>query len=173
MPDIQPWTIRQAQPEDAAELIDYLKTILDGPDSNMPLTLDEFSRTVEAERDYLAELAASGNSLMLVAIVNGEIIGQLSLRGGQRRALRHAATLGISVRADWRGRGVGSALMAHALDWARAGGVLTRIELYVYTSNARAIHLYEKAGFEIEGRRRRVIYQDGVYVEDLIMGLLL
>ena len=73
--------------------------------------------------------------------------------------------LGMSVHQVERNRGIGSALMAYAIDWARASGVLTRIELYVYASNARAIHLYEKFGFQLEGRRRQAIYQNGQYRE--------
>ena len=79
----------------------------------------------------------------------------------------------MSIPQDERNRGIGSALMAYAIDWATKGGVLTRIELYVYASNARAIHLYEKFGFRLEGRRRQAIYQNGQYGDDLTMGLLL
>lgn len=167
------WIIRQATPDDAAALIDYVKTMLAGPEANMPLAPDEFTWTVEAEQAVLAETAQSDNSVFLLAVAGDQIIGELSLRGGQRRALRHAAFLGMSVHEAWRGRGVGSALMAAAIEWARAGGVLTRIELFVYAGNARAIHLYEKAGFQVEGKRRRAIYQNGEYIDDLVMGLLL
>ena len=87
--------------------------------------------------------------------------------------MRHAALLGVSVRAGWRDRGVGSALLAAALDWARATGVVTRIELSVYAENARAIHLYEKFGFAIEGRRRDAVRHSGRLVDDLVMARLL
>ena len=63
--------------------------------------------------------------------------------------------------------------LAHAIAWAQQSGIVTRIELYVYARNQAAIHLYEQFGFEIEGRRRRAIYQDGTYVDDLIMARLL
>ena len=63
--------------------------------------------------------------------------------------------------------------MEAALRWARAGGILKRIELKVYARNTAAIHLYQKYGFEIEGTRRRAIFQGGQYLDDLIMSLLL
>jgi len=69
--------------------------------------------------------------------------------------------------------GSASALTAPAIEWAKGTGIVTRIELAVYARNAAAIHLYEKFGFEIEGRRRRAVYQNGEYVDDLIMALLL
>ena len=58
-----------------------------GPEANMPLASDEFAWTVEAEQDYLAEMAAADNSLVLLAMAGDRIIGELSLRGGQRRAI--------------------------------------------------------------------------------------
>ena len=68
---------------------------------------------------------------------------------------------------------MGSALIRALIDWARAPGIVTRIELRVYARNARAIHVYEKLGFEREGLRRRAIFQDGEYQDDLLMALLL
>jgi putative acetyltransferase len=56
------------------------------------------------------------------------------------------------VRDDWHGQGVGTALIEAAIDLADNWRNLTRLELRVFTDNAPAIHLYEKVGFEIEGR---------------------
>jgi putative acetyltransferase len=81
--------------------------------------------------------------------------------------------LGISVRKDWCDRGVGTALLRAAIDHARAGGVVKRIELAVFAQNARAIHVYEKLGFRHEGRRRNAVLKNGRYLDDLIMALLL
>ncbi len=47
------------------------------------------------------------------------------------------------------------------------------IYLHVYARNTRGIHVYEKFGFQVEGRRRAAIYQDGEYLDDLVMGLWL
>jgi putative acetyltransferase len=77
------------------------------------------------------------------------------------------------VRKEWRGQGVGSALMSAAIAWARQTGIVSRIELQVYVRNQAAIALYRKFGFEVEGRRRRVVYQNGEYLDDLVMALLL
>jgi putative acetyltransferase len=77
------------------------------------------------------------------------------------------------VAKDWRGRGVGRRLMEHAIAWARASGVLTRIELHVFACNEGAIHLYESCGFTLEGARRKAIRRGGEYIDDLVMSLLL
>src|SRR5437867_2396371 len=72
-------------------------------------------------------------------------------RSGADPVTRHVATLGMFVVADRRSRGIGSALMAEAIRWARRHGVL-RIELAVYPHNEAAIALYRKFGFDVEGR---------------------
>ena len=60
----------------------------------------------------------------------------------------------MMVAPDWRGRGVGSALMEAAIAWCRRSGV-EKIELSVYPDNAAARALYAKFGFREEGRLTR------------------
>jgi RimJ/RimL family protein N-acetyltransferase len=49
---------------------------------------------------------------------------------------------------------------------------LNRIFLRVYETNQRAIHSYEKAGFVLEGRLRQDHFQDGRYIDVLMMSVL-
>jgi RimJ/RimL family protein N-acetyltransferase len=165
--------IRLAQPADAANRLAYIQALLTEPNPNIPLTPAEFTVTLAEEQQLLAEFAAADNSIVLLAEVDGLIVGELNLKGGKRQATRHSALLGISVRQGWRNQGVGSKLLAQAIEWVRQSGVITRIELYVYARNQAAIHLYEKFGFEVEGRRRRALYQNGEYLDDWVMALLL
>lgn len=62
--------------------------------------------------------------------------------------LRHSADIGIMVHKDYQNMGVGSALMERLLDLADNWLMLVRVELTVFADNERAIHLYEKFGFE-------------------------
>lgn len=165
-------TIREAQPSDAEPLIAYVQRLAEEPDIDVPLAPGEFSLTVEEEEQLLADWHAAGNCIMLVAEVDGRIVGQLGCRGGTRKASLHAVRLGMSVARGWRNRGIGTALLERAVEWARDTGVVKRIELNVYVRNVGAIHLYEKSGFEIEGRRRRAIRHGGEYVDDYVMALL-
>lgn len=165
--------VRPALPEDAAQIIAYLRYVFAEPGINLITSVDEFNPTTESEARLIAEMNRASNSLFLVAEDDGRIVGQLTLQGGKRRNVRHAATLGITVAQDWRNRGVGRQLMEHAIEWARAGRILTRIELFVFARNTNAIHLYESCGFEMEGRRRRAARRDGEYLDDLVMSLLL
>jgi len=165
--------IREAQPEDAAELIAYFRRIFAEPGINLITEVDEFAPTVEMESRTIREFARAANSLFLVADSNGQIVGQLTLEGGKRRNVHHSAVLGITVAHDWRGQGVGRRLMENAIRWARDGRLLTRIELHVFARNEGAIHLYQAMGFALEGQRRAAVIRDGEPLDDLVMALLL
>lgn len=165
--------IREAQPEDAAALIAYFRRIFAEPGINLITEVDEFSPTVEAESRFIRDLSRASNSLIIVAVLDDHILGQLTLEGGRRRNVRHNAVLGITVAQEWRGRGIGHKLLDHAIRWARRSGVITRIELHVFARNEGAIRLYQAFGFVTEGRRRGAVSRDGEYIDDLIMGLIL
>jgi RimJ/RimL family protein N-acetyltransferase len=168
--------VRRAQPDDAGAIIELVKGICAEGDVDLPMEPDEFPHTLEEERKFLDDVGKSDNSVFLVAeTADGRIVGICNAGGGKRRALRHAVTIGISVHREFRGRGVGTALLRELVDWARATGVVKRIELSVYARNERAIHVYEKLGFVHEGRRRKAARdrQTGELIDDFVMALLL
>ena len=81
--------------------------------------------------------------------------------------------IGMAVARTWRGRGVGAALMAAAIEWARAEG-LHKLSLSVFAHNAAAIALYRKCAFVEEGRRVQQYRRANGELWDVIdMGLLL
>lgn len=165
--------IRAAKPSDAAQIIAYINRLSEEPNSNMEISPGEFNRTATEEEAILTKFAESENSIFLIAEVDGQIVGILNCKGSQRRAIRHAVFLGMSVDQDWRRQGIGGQLMAQAIAWAKGTGSITRIELAVFERNKKAIHLYQKFGFEIEGKRRKAIFREGEYIDGLIMALLL
>jgi ribosomal protein S18 acetylase RimI-like enzyme len=166
-------SVREATPKDAAALLAHLKALAAEPGINIPLAPDEITTTLEQEKSLLADIAESANAIMLVAEADGAIVGELSVKAiSPRRAVKHVATLGMSVKQDWRGKGVGRALLTDAIAWAPSAGI-KRIELYVYVRNAPAIALYEKFGFAIEGRRKAFIREGDEYLDDLVMGRIL
>ena len=82
---------------------------------------------------------------------------------------RHRAVMGISVRKEYWGCGLGGYLMQLAIDQTRSNG-FEQLELGVYSDNARAIHLYEKFGFERYGIQPRAFkLKDGTYRDEIIM----
>jgi ribosomal protein S18 acetylase RimI-like enzyme len=161
--------IRPATPDDAAALIAHLKALAAEPGINVPLAPDEITLTVAEERDRIDGFTDNPRALLLVATRGRELLGELSVRGiSSRRAVAHVATLGMSVRADARGQGIGKALLEDALAWVEDAG-FTRLELQVYARNQPAISLYEKAGFVLEGRRRAFIKEGETFLDDLVM----
>lgn len=110
---------------------------------------------------------------MYVACANDEVVGNLGLETYSKRPRRrHVGSLGMAVRDDWQGKGVGSALMQAAVDVADRWLNLTRLELEVFTDNELAIRLYKKFGFEIEGTLKQQAFRDGKYVDAYFMARL-
>ncbi len=166
-------TVREATVADASALLAHLKALAAEPGINIPLALDEITTTLDQEKALLLDMHESPRAIMLVAEAGGAIVGELSLKAiSSRRAVQHVATLGMSVKQDWRRKGVGRALMTDALAWAPTAGI-KRVELYVYCRNEPAIALYQKLGFEIEGRRKAFIREGNEYLDDFVMGRVL
>jgi putative acetyltransferase len=113
--------------------------------------------------------ATDQNNRLLVAEIGERVVGMAGLHRepGHRRS--HAAHLGMAVHDDFAGRGVGTALLAAVVDLAERWWNIRRLELNVYTDNARAIALYERFGFEREGVHRAYAWRDGSYVDSLAM----
>jgi L-phenylalanine/L-methionine N-acetyltransferase len=109
----------------------------------------------------------------LVACSNDAVVGQLGLNTSPNRPRRrHAGQIGMAVRDEWQGKGVGTALMQAALELADKWLNLTRLELEVYIDNAPAIRLYTKFGFVTEGTLIRYAFRDGEYVDAYMMARL-
>ncbi|HEU5125500.1 MAG TPA: GNAT family N-acetyltransferase [Verrucomicrobiae bacterium] len=165
--------IRKARPDDAEQLLRHIHRLLREPGIPIPLDPGEFVLSVEQQRGILANASNSASSVYFVAEAGNQIIGEINCKCGTRRAFNHIATLGMSVNAEWRNKGVGNRLMAEAIAWSKSTRAVGRIELFVYADNSSAIHLYEKFGFEIEGRRRQAVFQNGSWRDDLIMARLM
>jgi putative acetyltransferase len=106
----------------------------------------------------------------LVACAEDEVVGTLGLHTFPKRPRRrHAAGIGMAVRDDWQGKGIGTALMAAALDLADNWLNLTRLELTVFADNEPAIRLYDKFGFTTEGTLVQYVLRDGEFSDCITM----
>ncbi len=127
--------------------------------------------TVAQERARIEQILRRDNQLVLVAEEDGHLVGRLTAKGGDFRRNRHSAEIVIGIlRSHW-GQGIGTRLFAMLEDWAREYGI-QRLELTVRVDNDRAIRLYEKMGFEIEGTRRRSLFVDGQFFDEYWMSKL-
>ncbi|VVO41691.1 GNAT family N-acetyltransferase [Pseudomonas fluorescens] len=110
--------------------------------------------------------------LQLVAVHQGVVIGNCGLEQFSRIRRSHCGNIGMGVAVAWQGKGVGSKLLAAALDIADNWMNLQRVELTVYADNEAAIGLYRKFGFETEGLLRDYAVRDGGLVDALSMARL-
>jgi len=120
------------------------------------------------------ERLSRGNALnyVLVALADGEVIGHAGLHGNENPRRAHAWHVGMSVRDDWHGRGVGTRLMEALIDLADNWLGALRIELTVYCANEPALRLYRKFGFETEGTLRAYSLRDGQLTDTYAMARL-
>jgi putative acetyltransferase len=124
--------------------------------------------SVDMWRKRLADFPP--DDYMLVAAVEGKVVGNLGLHFASKSPRRrHAGAIGLAVRDDHQGRGVGSALMRAALELADGWLNFQRLELTVYADNVAAMALYKKFGFVIEGTFRAYAFRDGQYVDSYAM----
>lgn len=159
-------TIRRAEPGDyeAYQRIMSQPRVIWG-------TLQVPYPSVEMWRKRLAE--PREGFYLLLACVEGEVVGGLGLETYPTRPRRrHVASLGMMVHDDWQGKGVGTALMRAAVDYADKWLNLSRLELEVFVDNEPALRLYKKFGFQIEGRLVHHAFRDGEYVDSYFMGRL-
>jgi len=165
-----PFIVRRAVVDDAPRLLELRRT-LDAETSFMLLEPGELTDTVEDERVRIARTNESPNGVLLVAEDEGRLVGLLRAAGGNARRMRHATHLALGVVKMHWGKGVASALLEEVLRWAQAAG-LKRVELTTHTTNLRAIALYLRVGFQIEGVRRSSLVVDGAYVDEYVMSVV-
>lgn len=166
-----PVRIRTARPYDAAALLD-LKRQLDSETAFMMYEPGERDSSVQDLARDLAVVARSPNSVVLLAELGDQLAGYVELTGGSFRRSRATAYVVIGVRADTAGRGIGTGLLRQAKGWAATHG-LHRLELTVMAHNTRAIRLYERMGFAVEGRRCECLLIDGQFIDELTMAAIL
>ena len=167
------YQIRPAVPADAAGYIGLIAAVLrEQPPVDTPYAPDEFAPPITRIRDRIIEVSGSTNSVFLIAEVNRQVIGALTCGGGTLHADQHMTALGVYVAKNWRDQGVGSALMSAAIEWAARNPTVERVELEVFAENTRAIHVYEKFGFEREGVKRGLYKRNGVLLDMVMMARL-
>lgn len=151
-------TIRRTEPEDYAGV----QRIFAGPQVVWG-TLQLPHPSVEVWRKRLADMPDT--QYRLVACSNDEIVGQLDIHMLTNPRRRHAGQLGMAVRDDMQGRGIGAALMQAGMDAADNWLNLLRLELEVFVDNERAVRLYTRFGFAIEGTLVQYAFRNGQFVD--------
>ncbi len=171
--------IRPVRIEDAGSVLACQRAVLRAGEG-VVRSADQLPQTCEGIAEELVGWTDGTRNgvrgAMLVCVLAGEIIGEATIRRMSPKRLRHVAHVSVEVHPEFQGLGVGRALMNGLLDWAKGpeGTGLLRIDLGVFATNVRAIRLYESLGFRIEGTRKRFVrFEDGTFVDDHVMALML
>lgn len=156
---------------DSAELLNVARRIM--TESKHLLTQgDEFTFTVEMQEKRIRDFTEHPDGLVLVAKVDGKIVGMVDFKVGARRRVAHHGMLGLSFVPEFTGKGLGPLMMNELIHWARLNPRIEALRLQVHAGNLRAVALYEKLGFKIEGREVHGIkLENGTYDDVLTMAL--
>jgi ribosomal protein S18 acetylase RimI-like enzyme len=158
-----PVTIRRLVPADLAAY----KALRDDLLAAHPESFTSDAAPERSPDSYLSRLGlqrAEGGEFTLGAWQLGELIGAVSCERDPRAKVRHIGhIIGLMVRSEAQGAGLGRALLEACIAQARAADGLVMLTLTVTASNAPAVHLYERSGFVRCGRLPRAILVNGVY----------
>jgi RimJ/RimL family protein N-acetyltransferase len=162
--------VRRAEPTDAQGLAELGDAV--GAEPEGWLVTTNGWRSAADERRYLRAIRRYPHAAVFVAEDDGLIVGRLSVARDQHPASRHVADLGLIVAATHRRRGIGTALLEAAAEWARESGV-SKLELHVFPWNEPAVALYERFGFVKEGYRHAHYRRGDEYVDAILMAYLI
>jgi GNAT superfamily N-acetyltransferase len=163
-------TVRPATPDDAALLRALrLEALAHHPEVFAADHAFTAAGSVESWAERITEYARDDEGLICVAATEDRLVGMAGLVRGHWPKTRHGATMwGVYVQAEWRGLGVGGALVEACVAWAQAQGVVV-VKLGVVTTNTPAIRCYARCGFGVYGVDPKVIYYDGFFYDELLM----
>lgn len=165
-------TIRSAEKRDAKELsevrlkIDGETEYLDREPGEALINKCGFKRLIKRDSE-------SPRNLFLVAEVDGRIVGFSRCEGNDLKRTKHRIEFGVCILKDYWGFGIGTLFLEESISWATANRI-SKITLLVLESNEKAIQLYKKYGFKVEGMLKNdKILSDGKYYNTVIMGKML
>jgi RimJ/RimL family protein N-acetyltransferase len=158
--------LRTPRWEDLDDLMEYINSLVD---EGAEIARDR-KVTREEEADWLGRrlaLLEKGEEFSLVAEVDGKVVAnsEVTKQGGYSR---HVGGIGIGIMKGYRDVGIGTEMLKTLIAQAHRMG-LTVLTLSVFSTNKRAIHVYEKVGFKETGRIPKFFYKNGKYIDRLIM----
>ncbi|MFD2563643.1 GNAT family N-acetyltransferase [Aquimarina rubra] len=160
--------IRQAVSDDAEPLL-KLKLAYLKDTATLPLFANEYPNDIDQEREMIQRYQSEKNSIILAAISENTIIGNLDLTGSWRKKMQHTGVIGMGVHTKWQNQGIGSLLLQSVLSWAQENQLLKVIWLEVYANNSPGVALYKKMKFIQSGVLPNFFMEKGVYIDKIIM----
>ena len=161
-------TIERARPQDAAEIIDLSK-IIGSESDNLSFDANGIPLSVEEEAELLGKIENSDKEAYFVARKDSKIVGWVHYTVCPKKRMAHRGEFGICVRKSENGKGIGSMLLRHILEFAKETCHSEVVSLEVRSDNFGAIALYKKFGFEKIGTFKGFFKIDGELVDFDIM----
>lgn len=164
--------IRRVELKDAKSLIEHSDQV--AKETNfLGREVGELNVTVEEESRIISRWNSSKLTNFLVGVDGDKIIASCIISGREgRQRISHVVTLGISVNKEYWGKGIATTMIEKQIQYSRDNGI-KKINLEVMTNNVKAIKLYKKLGFKIEGTNTLAICVNGQYIDNYYMGLIL
>jgi RimJ/RimL family protein N-acetyltransferase len=163
------YVIRSAMEEDAKQLSE-VRLQIDGETENLDREQGEAYIDASGFKQIIIDDNERTNNLFLVAEADGKIIEFSRCVGNDLKRISHKVEFGICVLKEYWGYGVGKNFLKEIIQWADSNGI-KKINLAVLETNDKAIKLYKKYGFEIEGvLRNDKILSDGKFYNTILMG---
>ena len=154
--------------EDAGEMLDFLKCVF-GETEFLLRYPDEMNLTVEEEGDILEKRLEDEHSVLFALKVGNRIIAAANVSGNSKKKIRHIGTIGISIRKEYWGKGLGTKMFEKIIEWADEKEIL-RLDLQVNINNERGVALYKRFGFRIEGTIKMATkLSDGTFSDEYMM----
>lgn len=163
---------RRAQESDAEKIVNFYNFV-GGETSYLSFEKDEYPMNVKEQEEELRSLENKKTSIMLLAMDGDEITGIATINSSAKIKARHDGELGIVVAKKYQGQGIGTELIRQLIEWAKGNGVTTRISLDTRADNVKAVELYMKFGFIVEGCRKNSTLLNGKYYDLYVMGMML
>ncbi|MFG6448365.1 GNAT family N-acetyltransferase [Roseateles sp. BYS180W] len=163
------FTLRRATADDASAMADLM-----AHPEVQPQLLQLPHAAPAHWRQRLGEVQDPQNGdLQLLAVRGSELLGSAGVhKVSARQRLAHVRTFGMAVHPNARRQGVGNALLGTLVDYAQQWLGCRRLELTVFCDNTPALTLYERHGFEIEGRLRAYALRQGRLQDVFVMSRL-
>jgi RimJ/RimL family protein N-acetyltransferase len=151
----------------------YLKLMkkLDQETSFMLYEPDERKTTIKEMEKKIEQINAR-DGVIIGAETDDELIGFISASRIPLKRVKHRVHIVVGVLKKESGKGIGTRLFEKLIEWAK-NNELSKLELTVMMHNERAIDLYKKIGFEIEGIKNKSLIIDENYVDEYYMGMIL
>lgn len=165
-------TIREATKYDAEASIVYGNKV-GGETDFLSFGLNEFNKTVDDQKSTFTDISKTNNTIFILGILDGTIVSMANISASQKARLQHVGSIGISVLKDYWKLGIGTAMMQTLINFSKKSGVIRKLKLVVSEDNPKALELYKKLGFTIDGKVERDFYINGKFSTGIYMGLFI